>query len=120
MEIPKLKDWVKYEAGLCKSCVATCCFLTMRVGVSEIIRLGLLKIEDKEMSPIKILQTLNEQLISYRPADKTFEIRRRSNGACYFLSEDRQCTVYENRPDGCRNFPLSGGIKRGFCPMKKL
>ncbi len=47
---------------------------------------------------------------------------RNAEGACYFL-KDNKCTIYENRPTGCRIYPLvldeSGKVVVDeVCPLK--
>ncbi len=48
---------------------------------------------------------------------------RNVNGRCYFLSEDNKCRIYENRPLGCRIYPvvldLNGkAIVDDLCPKR--
>jgi len=44
------------------------------------------------------------------------------NGKCVFLNLDNQCVIYENRPLGCRVYPLIYDEERGVvldseCPL---
>jgi len=48
---------------------------------------------------------------------------RNVEGKCYFLSEDNRCKIYENRPLGCRIYPVVFDLERGvilddLCPKK--
>jgi Fe-S-cluster containining protein len=49
-----------------------------------------------------------------------FMIEQRYGRDCIFLGEkDRRCTVYEKRPEVCRQFPKIGP-RPGFCPERKI
>lgn len=47
------------------------------------------------------------------------------DGACFFLGADGKCTVYNDRPEGCRLYPLvwdrdAGRVIRDdFCPWSR-
>ena len=48
---------------------------------------------------------------------------RNVNGRCYFLGKDNRCRIYENRPLGCRIYPVvldSNGkaIVDDLCPKR--
>jgi hypothetical protein len=48
-----------------------------------------------------------------------FMITQKPNDDCYFLdSKTRLCSVYEKRPDTCRQFPSQLGTRVGFCPVE--
>ncbi|MFX8585764.1 YkgJ family cysteine cluster protein, partial [Acinetobacter baumannii] len=56
---------------------------------------------------------------TFRAATGFYLLEQKTNGDCRFLGEDRRCTVYEARPDTCRDFPLRVGPRIGFCPYRK-
>ncbi|MBI4682623.1 MAG: YkgJ family cysteine cluster protein [Nitrospirae bacterium] len=48
----------------------------------------------------------DSDLIKFSYGNRKISLRKNKNGACLFLSEDRQCTAYEARPMSCRIFPI--------------
>jgi Fe-S-cluster containining protein len=56
---------------------------------------------------------------SYHPPTGLFVLEQRHGRDCVFLHpETRRCTVYEKRPEVCRNFPKIGP-RPGYCPGRK-
>lgn len=55
---------------------------------------------------------------SYNPKSGIFMIEQRHGRDCIFLGDDRRCTIYERRPEVCRQFPKIGP-RPGFCPASK-
>lgn len=116
MKIPSLQDWPQYTAGKCDGCVATCCYLAIRVTVDDLVRLDLLTNEERALSHVRVLKKLPYALSCYRATDKTFELRKAKGGACIYLKDSR-CSVYDKRPKVCASFPIAGGVKKGYCPF---
>jgi Fe-S-cluster containining protein len=57
-------------------------------------------------------------VFSFDADEQMFTFEQISGRDCIFLDPlTRQCTVYEKRPDTCRNFPKIGP-RPGFCPHK--
>jgi hypothetical protein len=51
--------------------------------------------------------------------DGIFTLVQHSSGDCLYLDrESRRCTIYERRPDTCRNHPTIGP-RPGFCAWKQ-
>lgn len=53
---------------------------------------------------------LPHEINNFDSADLTdengvFQLKRAENGFCKFLNENKQCTIYENRPLECRLYP---------------
>ncbi len=92
--------------------------MPLEVKLSDLVRMGL---ADAEEAPKKVAQRLQGKKIveSYRAKFGLFMIARKSDGSCVFLQNQR-CTIYEQRPEVCRKFPVEIGPRVGFCPYKKV
>jgi Fe-S-cluster containining protein len=45
---------------------------------------------------------------------------RNIDGHCYFYDPDtKECKIYENRPDGCRFYPIVYDVKKRKCVVDK-
>lgn len=113
--------WAKFRRKLCRHCDAVCCSLPVEVKAPDLIRMKL--IDDFELQ--ENLKFIARKLIKRHVVDHfhsksdTFTLSRMANGDCMFLdSLTRRCTIYEQRPDTCRNHPLIGP-RPGYCPFRK-
>ncbi|MEK2689951.1 YkgJ family cysteine cluster protein [Bdellovibrio sp. GT3] len=111
--------WKSYKQGMCSGCHGHCCTMPVEVKLADLIRLGVTD-EDEAASGVKKLskRLIKEKIvISYRSGTEFFMLASRPNGDCHFLHPiTRLCTVYDKRPDTCREFP-SIGPRPGFCPV---
>lgn len=113
--------WVKYKTGLCSGCVAGCCTLPVEVSAADLIRLELISEEEaavslkqvaKKLMKLKLIQAFNAK-------SGIFVLDQRYGEDCVFLGrKDRLCTVYEKRPEVCRQFPKIGP-RPGYCPGRR-
>lgn len=114
--------WVQYKDGMCQECNGSCCTLPVEVHLADLIRLNLVT-EDEALGSIKKIakRLIREKVISsYRTGTQLFMLASRPSGDCVFLDPySRRCTVYEKRPEVCRNFPLSQSPRLGLCPVRK-
>lgn len=111
--------WLFYRKGMCDNCMAGCCTMPVEVRASDLVRLGLTDQDEVDRSPKKLAKRLIKEklIISYRESSGLFMMMSRPNGDCQFLHpQTRLCTVYEKRPDVCREFP-SIGPRPGYCPV---
>jgi Fe-S-cluster containining protein len=54
----------------------------------------------------------------YNQKSEIFTLQRMSNNDCLYLDrKSRLCTIYEKRPDTCRNHPKIGP-RPGYCAYK--
>jgi Fe-S-cluster containining protein len=117
-DIDRPTTWKPYRPELCKGCWGGCCTMPVEVRLTDLIRLGFVS-EDEALGSIKKIakRLLREGVIvSYRQGTEYFMLSQKANRDCLFLnSESRLCTVYEKRPDTCRNFP-SIGPRPNYCP----
>jgi Fe-S-cluster containining protein len=103
--------WTKYTKKLCNSCMGSCCSLPVEVKTADLIRMGLMDEFELEEHPKFIARRLmKEQIVEhYHNKSETFTLSRMANGDCLYLdSRSRRCTIYEKRPDTCRNHPQIG------------
>lgn len=114
--------WKKYSSGLCQTCKGTCCTMPVEIQAEDLIRLELTTEDELNVSIKKVAKNLKKQGIisSYREGTQFFMLTQKSNSDCYFLdSKTRLCTVYEKRPNTCRQFPETVGPRVHFCPYEK-
>ncbi len=93
--------------------------MPVEVKFHDLVRLGALTPDDEFSSRRKLLNRLKREGIiqSYREGTANFMLTQRPNGDCVFLdARTRLCTVYDRRPEVCRKFPESMGIRPGYCP----
>ena len=92
--------------------------MPVEVKLSDLIRLQLVTEDEAAGSIKKMVKRLIKDglIVSYRQGTEFFMLSQKANRDCIFLdSKTRLCTVYEKRPDTCRDFP-SIGPRPGFCP----
>jgi Fe-S-cluster containining protein len=99
--MPKVPSTVrpKYD---CSNCVAICCSVYERVGVSDsdLQRLADYSGLSLEGASRRFTKLYNGERVLRRKADHLL------GEACRFLDlTTRRCTIYEGRPDACRDWP---------------
>lgn len=111
--------WLPYRESNCTGCQAVCCKLPLEVRAPDLVRLGLAT-ADEAASPKKLGKRLVREGVvrSFRAATGFFLLEQTASGDCRFLGADRRCTVYEKRPDTCRDFPALVGPRVGWCPYR--
>ena len=102
---------------MCGSCISSCCTLPVEVKIKDLIRIGI--VDEFEMGdpPKNIAKRLQKEGIVERFNQKSgiFTLQRMSNNDCLYLDrKSRMCTIYEIRPDTCRNHPRIGP-RPGYC-----
>lgn len=115
--IDDLQTWVRYSKGLCGSCRGTCCNLPVEVRFNDLERLGLVDAFEAG-EPLKQVakRLLKDRTIEHiNQKSGVMILARLANGDCHYLDQkSRLCTVYQNRPDTCRNHPQTGP-RPGYC-----
>jgi len=122
----KPQTWRPFKASLCDTCIATCCTMPLEVKIEDLVTMGLVAPEDeiegftkkKIQQIVKRLQKLGI-VKNYRSSTGLFLMNPKPNGDCQFLDEHRRCRIYLNRPQVCRKFPVSIGLRFGYCPYQK-
>jgi uncharacterized protein len=109
--------WQRYRTGMCEGCWAGCCTLPVEASASDLIRLGLITEEEASESLKRVAKRLTDQgyLQGFHAKTQLFVLEQRNGRDCIFLGKNRLCTVYEKRPEVCRQFPKIGP-RPGWCP----
>ncbi len=121
-DVDDLSTWIKYRKKLCDQCNATCCSLPVEVKATDLVRMQL--VDEFELAePLKkIARRLTKERIveHFHSKTQTFTLSRMANGDCLYLdAKSRRCTIYEKRPDTCRNHPQIGP-KPGYCAFRSV
>lgn len=113
--------WRQYSEVNCTRCKAHCCSMPVEVRAADLIRLEITTADELDNSVKKTAKRLKKSgyISSYREGTDFFMLTQKSNDDCYFLnSVTRLCSVYEKRPDTCRDFPSRIGPRVGYCPQE--
>ena len=84
--------------------------LPVEVRISDLIRMELVADFERGEPPKNIAKRLMKDGLVERFNQKSgiFTLTRMSNNDCYFLDrKSRLCTIYDKRPETCRNHPGS-------------
>lgn len=113
----RIETWVPYRKGLCNNCMAGCCRLPVELRIADLQRMGLVS-EFETGEPLKNIakRLIKERVVAhFSHREGIFTLAQHSSGDCYYLDRDtRRCTIYEKRPDTCRQHPVKGP-RPGFC-----
>lgn len=115
--IEDTSTWAKYTKQLCRHCAGSCCSLPVEVKTKDLVRLGLMDEFELDENPKMIARRLKKMRLieHFHAKSETFTLSRMANGDCLFLDRKlRNCTLYDKRPDTCRNHPRVGP-RSGFC-----
>lgn len=116
-DLEDTRTWTKYTKKLCSGCMGSCCSLPVEVKVHDLVRMGLMDEFELQEHPKYIARRLMKEHIveHYHNKTQTFTLLRMANGDCLYLDNlSRLCTIYEKRPDTCRNHPQIGP-RPGYC-----
>lgn len=113
----RLATWHKYRNGLCNDCRATCCTLPAEAQIADLVRMGVVDAFEAE-EPLKPIARRLEKaglIEHFNFKSGLFTLARRASGDCIHLDAvTRRCTIYDRRPDTCRNHPRIGP-RPGYC-----
>ncbi|TYO98990.1 hypothetical protein EDC39_104114 [Geothermobacter ehrlichii] len=119
-DVQRPSTWVRYRARLCRSCQGTCCRLPVEVSVGDLVRMGVVDAFEAEEPPHRLARRLARQGIieHYSPGRQLFTLARLANEDCIYLDQrSRRCTIYERRPETCRQHPHIGP-RPGYCAWR--
>ncbi len=119
-EVDRLETWQRYASHMCGGCHSTCCTLPVEVKIKDLIRIGVVDEFEKDEPPKNVAKRLQKEGIIERFNQKSgiFTLTRMSNDDCMYLDrKSRLCTIYDKRPDTCRNHPKVGP-RPGYCAYK--
>ncbi|CDZ95432.1 Fe-S-cluster oxidoreductase [Pseudomonas saudiphocaensis] len=89
--------------------------------IDDLIRLELVDAFEREEPAKSIARRLTKAGVieHFNQKNGTFTLTRLTNGDCLYLDrQTRLCTVYERRPDTCRNHPKIGP-RPGYCAYQQ-
>lgn len=117
VEVQTPSTWKPYKKGLCAGCWGGCCTLPLEVSAADLMRLELITEDEAAESLKKVAKRLMKEgkIQAFQQKTQLFIIEQRNGRDCIFLGKDRLCTVYERRPEVCRQFPKIGP-RPGWCP----
>lgn len=123
VSVDDLNTWTKYRKGLCDSCVANCCTMPVEMGLSDLIRLGVVDSFEAETTSAKQLakRLQKEGVIDhFNFKNEIYTLARKANRDCIYLHpQTRRCTIYEIRPEVCRKHPTKASPRPKHCPYQK-
>lgn len=120
-DIDNTKTWVKYNKKMCSLCRASCCSMPVEVQAEDLVRMQLVdEFELQENLKVVAKRLIKDKVVEhFHSKTETFTIVRMASGDCMFLdTRTRQCTMYDVRPDTCRNHPQIGP-RSGYCAFKR-
>ncbi|BHH84948.1 YkgJ family cysteine cluster protein [Desulforhopalus sp. 52FAK] len=115
--IDDLKTWAKYRKKMCDHCRGTCCSLPVEVKAEDLVRIGVVDVFELEDNMKRVFKRLSKEGLveHYHAKSETFTLTRMANGDCLYLDpSSRRCTIYDRRPNTCRNHPQVGP-RSGYC-----
>lgn len=122
VDVDDPKTWIKYCKGLCRTCTGTCCSLPVEARLSDLVRMEVVDPFEAEVeAPKQIAKRLKKAGIiqHFNFKESKFTLAQRANNDCNYLDQKtRLCTIYDKRPDICRNHPRIGP-RPGFCAYKE-
>lgn len=118
VDVNDTSTWSAFRARLCASCRANCCTMPVELRIDDLIRMELLTEFDAGEPIKKIAKRLKKEGVidHFHFKNEIFTLVRLANNDCLYLdSTSRRCTIYDKRPETCRNHPRIGP-RPGFCP----
>ncbi|STQ91097.1 hypothetical protein EV682_103415 [Iodobacter fluviatilis] len=95
--------------------------MPVEVKLSDLVRMNLVDAFEAEGEPPKqIAKRLTKAGIidHFNFKNSIYTLKRKANGDCRYLDlKTRLCTIYENRPNTCRNHPRIGP-RPGYCAYR--
>ncbi len=110
--------WPRFHHSMCSGCHSNCCTLPVEISADDLVRMGLA--DSYDFQPKRVARDLIKKrfIKHYRSSTQLFTLAQRADGSCIFLNDDRMCSIYEKRPNVCRDFPKIGP-RPGYCPANR-
>ena len=124
VDIEHPSTWIKFRKKLCIDCFGSCCTLPVEVKIEDLVRMKVVDPFEVREPHKKIAKRLQKAGIidHFHFKNDIFTLARMANDDCIYMdSGSRRCTIYDKRPQTCRNHPRIGP-RPGFCayrPSKK-
>ncbi len=105
-----LKRWTPYKKGMCETCEGLCCYMPVEIKTEDLLRMGVLVEFHLELSLKEQIKEAMKHpgVLRYTPSTEKFTLAQKPDSSCFFLDANKRCTIYEDRPDTCRNHPKIG------------
>ena len=120
VDVDRPETWTRYRSGLCNGCAANCCTMPVEVRIADLVRMGVVD-EFEAGEPAKQIAKRLEKagiVAHFNFKHAIFTLARRANNDCIYLDANtRRCTIYQQRPNTCRNHPQIGP-RPGFCAYR--
>lgn len=95
--------------------------MPVEVKLGDLVRMNLVDAFEAENIPAKDIAkrlTKTKVIAQFNFKQRIFTLARRANGDCTYLNADtRRCTIYDQRPNTCRNHPRIGP-RPDFCAYR--
>lgn len=120
-DINRLETWTRFRQGLCRDCMGSCCSMPVEVRLPDLVRMGVVDAFEQEEPLKQIAKRLQKARVieHFNFKHALFTLARRANGDCAYLDQKtRRCTIYELRPNTCRQHPAVGP-RPGYCAYTK-
>jgi uncharacterized protein len=117
VDIERTETWSPWRKKLCDNCLSLCCRLPVEVRNRDLLRMGLIDSFELDDSPKAIAKRLIKAGIvaHVNIKEAVYTLVQHSSGDCLYLNrQTRRCTIYEQRPETCRQHPTIGP-RPGFC-----
>ncbi|MDR3428140.1 MULTISPECIES: YkgJ family cysteine cluster protein [Silvimonas] len=119
--LENLDTWARFRQAMCVDCQSACCTMPVEVKLPDLVRMGVVDaFEAEHEAPKSIAKRLEKARIvaHFNFKHEVFTLAQRASGDCIYLdAESRLCTIYDKRPNTCRNHPKIGP-RPGFCAYK--
>jgi uncharacterized protein len=92
----------------------------VEVKIADLVRMQLLDAFEAEEPPKALAKKLKKSGVveHFNFARGIFTLTRMANNDCIYLDgKTRRCTIYEKRPETCRNHPIIGP-RPGYCAYR--
>jgi Fe-S-cluster containining protein len=117
VDLSRIETWQRYRKGMCDDCMAGCCRLPVEVRIADLLRMALVS-EFETEEPLKNIakRLMKEGVVAhFSHREAVFTLSQHSSGDCCYLDrQTRRCTIYQKRPDTCRQHPQKGP-RPGYC-----
>jgi len=121
VDINEPATWIPFKKHLCENCRAGCCTLPVEVRTNDLVRMEIIDPFEADDPPKKIARRLIKAGIidHFNFKSTIYSLARKANDDCIYIeSTTRRCTIYDKRPDTCRNHPAIGP-RAGFCAYQQ-
>lgn len=119
-ELDRTDTWIRYTSDMCHSCISSCCTMPVEVRFNDLLRIGLVEEFERSEPRKSIAKRLQKEGVveRYNQKSEIFTLVRMANNDCLYLDrKTRLCTIYDKRPETCRNHPKVGP-RPGYCAFK--